>query len=63
MSFAWLGLTPKATAVLDSTPSLFVTLILVIFGLIALGTITWYIHFETNKVYKKPKSMKEAGKK
>jgi hypothetical protein len=63
MSFAWLGLTPKATAVLNATPSLFVTLILVIIGLTALGTIAWYIHFETNKVYKKPKPIKEAGKK
>jgi hypothetical protein len=62
-AFKFFGFTPEATAVLQATPFLLVTLVLVLLGLISLGLIAWYIHYETNKVYAKPKPVKGAGKK
>ncbi|ESZ97650.1 hypothetical protein SBOR_1966 [Sclerotinia borealis F-4128] len=61
-SFKWLNLTPKATAVLQATPFLFVELILVLVGLFTLVGIAWWIHYETNKAYAKPKVKKDAKK-
>jgi len=55
-AFKGFHFTPKATAVLQANPFLFVTIILVLLGCIGLGLVAWYIHFVTNKVYKKPKA-------
>lgn len=62
-AFKWIGFTPKATAVLQADPFLLVALVLVLVGCIALGLIAWYIHFVTNKPYRKPKPVKDAPKK
>lgn len=59
-AFKWLGLTPKARAVLVANPFYFVILVLVLVSCISLGLIAWYIHFVTNKVYYKPKPKKEG---
>ncbi|CAD6456082.1 7d8fc7cb-3d92-40d9-aa60-58f970f47c47-CDS [Sclerotinia trifoliorum] len=61
-AFKWLGFTPKATAVLQADPFLFVQLILVLVGLSVLVGIAWWIHYETNKPYAKPKVKKDAKK-
>ncbi|CCD54088.1 hypothetical protein H4I96_06878 [Botrytis cinerea] len=61
-AFKWLGFTPKATAVLQTTPFLFVQLILVLIGLFTLVAIAFWIHYETNKPYAKPKVKKDAKK-
>jgi len=61
-AFKFFGFTPKATAVLQADPFLLVALVLVLLGCISLGMIAWYIHFVTNKVYKKPKPVKDAKK-
>ncbi|PQE13052.1 hypothetical protein CJF32_00008944 [Rutstroemia sp. NJR-2017a WRK4] len=61
-AFKWLGFTPKATAVLQANPFLFLELILVLLGLFTLGGIAWAIHYETNKPYRKPKVKKGEEK-
>lgn len=61
-AFKFFNFTPKATAVLQRDPFLLVILLLVLVGLIGLGVLSWYIHFVTNKVYKKPgDKKKEVG--
>jgi hypothetical protein len=60
-AFKWLGFTPEATAVLQADPFLLVTLVLVIVGMIMLAVIAWLIHWQTNKVYAKPKEKKAKG--
>jgi hypothetical protein len=59
-AFEFFGFTTAATNVLKADPALLVTLILVILGMISLSLIAWYIHFVTNKVYYKPKLVKDA---
>ncbi|KAF7902132.1 uncharacterized protein EAF01_007430 [Botrytis porri] len=61
-AFKWLNFTPKATAVLQATPFLFVQLILVLIGLFVLAGIAFWISYETNKPYAKPKVKKDAKK-
>lgn len=61
-AFKFFGFTPKATAVLAKTPMLFVILLLVIFAMVGLGLLAFYIHVVTNRVYKKPKPVKDAKK-
>ncbi|KAI9646183.1 hypothetical protein NHQ30_005623 [Ciborinia camelliae] len=61
-AFKWLRFTPKATAVLQANPFLFVELILVLVGLFALVGIALLIHYQTNKPYAKPKVKKDAKK-
>lgn len=58
-AFKAFGFTPKATAVLQADPFLLVILVLVLFSCIGLGLLAWYIHFVTNKVYAKPKAVKD----
>jgi hypothetical protein len=62
MTFEFLGLTPAALATLNAFPNLFVTLVLVIVGLLILGGIIFWVHYETSKPYAKPK-VKKDGKK
>ena len=62
-AFKGFGFTPKATAILQADPFLLVILLLVLVGLIGLGLLAWYIHFVTNKVYRKPKEVKGGGEK
>jgi hypothetical protein len=62
-AFKFIGFTPKATAVLQANPFLLVALVLVIVGCTALGLIAFYIHWVTNKPYRKPKPVKDAAKK
>ncbi|KYK61262.1 hypothetical protein DCS_02404 [Drechmeria coniospora] len=66
-NFDWLkavGATNEAVAVLNDQPQLFVTLILVIVGLIIQCLVIWYIHFATLKPeQKKKKEKKKDGSK
>jgi len=65
-AFKFLGFTPKATAVLQTDSFFFVTLVLVLLGLHLMGGLAFYVHWVTNKPYKKPKvkkEKKENGKK
>jgi hypothetical protein len=62
-AFKFFGFTPKATAVLQAKPFFLVILILVLVGMFALIGIAYYIHFVTNRPYKKPKAVKGAEKK
>ncbi|KIN01710.1 hypothetical protein OIDMADRAFT_179031 [Oidiodendron maius Zn] len=55
-AFNWLNLTPEATAVLRANPFLFAELVIVLVSCMLIILLAWYIHFVTNKVYKKPKS-------
>ncbi|CAD6503175.1 BgTH12-02843 [Blumeria graminis f. sp. triticale] len=55
-AFKWLNFTPKATAVIQASPFLLVSLFLTLIGLQFLGLLGYYIHYETSKAYKKPKS-------
>jgi len=58
-AFGFFGFTPAATEVLRATPFLLVILVLVLAGMISLVGIAVLIHFQTNKVYAKPKAKKE----
>lgn len=58
-AFDWIGFTPKATAVLKANPFYLVALLLVLVSCISLGLIAYWIHFVTNKPYRKPKVVKE----
>jgi len=62
-AFKFFGFTPKATAVLQANPILLLDLVIVLFGCIGIGLLAWYIHFVTNKPYRKPKPVKDAPKK
>ncbi|PHH66452.1 hypothetical protein CDD81_7507 [Ophiocordyceps australis] len=62
-NFNWLksvGATNEAVAVLNDQPSLFVSLIAVIVGLIVQGLLLWYIHFATLKPEQKKKKTKKS---
>lgn len=62
-AFKFFGFTPKATAVLQANPFYLLILlatIIVCFGIIGLA---YYIHYETNKPYAKPKVKKDANAK
>ena len=61
-AFKFFGFTPKATAVLQATPFLLVILVLVLISMFLLVGIAFLIHFQTNKVYAKPKPKKEIKK-
>jgi hypothetical protein len=61
-AFKFFGFTPKATAVLQATPFLLVVLVLVLVSMFLLVGIAFLIHFQTNKVYAKPKEKKEIKK-
>ncbi|EKD16834.1 hypothetical protein MBM_05303 [Drepanopeziza brunnea f. sp. 'multigermtubi' MB_m1] len=54
-AFRFLGFTPKATAVLQATPMLFLILVLVLAAMTGLGLLAFYIHIVTNRPYRKPK--------
>jgi hypothetical protein len=58
-AFDWINFTPKATAVLKADPFLLLALVLVLVGCMSLGLIAFWIHFVTNKPYRKPKAVKE----
>ena len=62
-AFEFFHFTPKATAVLQARPVLLLTLLLCIISCVLLGCTAWYIHYETNKVYKKPKPVKDNARK
>ena len=62
-AFKFFNFTPKATAVLQADPFLLVILLLVLSGLSGLGVLSWYIHWVTNKPYKKPKVEAKPGAK
>jgi hypothetical protein len=59
-AFKFLGLTPKALAVVQADPFLLVILVLVLLGLHAIGGLAFYIHWVTNKPYRKPKPVKDG---
>lgn len=61
-AFKFFGFTPSATAVLQATPFLLVILLLVLVSMGLLIGIAFLIHFQTNKVYAKPKAKKEIKK-
>jgi len=61
-AFKFFGFTPAATAVLQRSPFLLLVLVIVLVACISLGLLAWYIHYVTNKPYKKPKAVK-GGKK
>lgn len=54
-----LGATDEAVAVLNDQPQVFVTLVLVLVGLIAQCGLIWYIHYATMK----PEQKKAAQEK
>jgi hypothetical protein len=60
-SFTFLGLTTEATNVVRATPSLLITLVLVLVAMSGLIGVAFYIHWITNKVYAKPKPAKGAA--
>jgi hypothetical protein len=62
-AFKFFGFTPAATAVLQRSPLLLVTLVVVLVVLAGLGLLAWYIHYVTNIPYRKPKEVKGAAKK
>lgn len=63
-AFKFFGFTPKATAVLQASPILLLALVLVLISMFLLIGVAWLIHFQTNKVYAKPKEKEEVkGKK
>lgn len=59
-AFEFLGFTKEATDVLKASPFLLAALVIVLLSMVSLGLLAWYIHFVTNKVYKKPKVVKDA---
>jgi hypothetical protein len=61
-AFKFIGFTPAATAVLQRSPFLLAAVVIVLVACISLGLLTWYIHFITNKPYKKPKAVKDGKK-
>lgn len=61
-AFKFFGFTPKATAVLQATPFLLVILVLVLVSMGLLIGLAYLIHFQTNKVYAKPKEKKQVKK-
>ena len=61
-AFKFFHFTPKATAVLQASPFLLVTLVLVLVSMGLLVGIAFLIHWQTNKVYAKPKAKKEVKK-
>lgn len=61
-AFKFLGFTPEATAVLQANPMFLVILLVVLLGMGAIGLIAFLIHYETNKVYYKPKPKKDDKK-
>ncbi|KAG9228222.1 hypothetical protein BJ875DRAFT_412997 [Amylocarpus encephaloides] len=64
-AFKWLGFTDKATAVLQANPLYLVILLIVLVSMGGIIGLAYYIHFKTNKPYRKPKEVKGAkgGKK
>ncbi|RDW71112.1 hypothetical protein BP6252_07675 [Coleophoma cylindrospora] len=58
-AFKFFGFTPKATAVLQKNPELLAILVACLVGCILLGLLAYYIHYETNKPYRKPKPTKK----
>jgi len=61
-AFKFFGFTPKATAVLQASPMFLVVLVVVLVVLALMGVLAWYIHYETNKPYAKPKVKKDEKK-
>jgi hypothetical protein len=61
-AFKFIGFTPAATAVLQRDPFLLAAVVIVLFACISLGLLAWYIHFVTNKPYRKPKEVKDGKK-
>lgn len=61
-AFKFLGFTPEATAVLQADPFQLVALLLVLVSIVLLVVIVFLIHWQTNKVYYKPKPKKEVKK-
>jgi len=61
-AFKFIGFTPKATAVLAASPILLLGVVLVLVSIGILIGVAFLIHFQTNKVYAKPKEKKEAKK-
>jgi uncharacterized membrane protein len=61
-AFKFFGFTPKATAVLQASPILLVTLVLVLVSMGILVGVAFLIHWQTNKVNAKPKAKKEVKK-
>jgi uncharacterized membrane protein len=59
-AFKFFGFTPKATAVLAASPILFLTLVLALLSMGILVGVAYLIHWQTNKVYYKPKPKKEV---
>jgi len=59
--FKFLGLTAPALVTVQATPSLILTLVLVLAAMGGLIGLAYYIHWETGKVYKKPKPAKGAA--
>lgn len=55
-AFKFLNLTPKATAVLQARPFLFVSILLTLTGLSSMILLGFYINYETGKPYRKPKT-------
>jgi hypothetical protein len=61
-AFEFLGFTKEATAVLKANPMYLGILLIVLVSMGALVAIAWYIHYETNKPYAKPKVKKDDKK-
>jgi hypothetical protein len=62
-AFEFLGFTKEATAVLKADPMLLGILLIVLVAMGLIVGVAWWIHYETNKVYAKPKVKKEDKKK
>jgi hypothetical protein len=61
-AFKFFGFTQAATQVLQRSPLLLVVLVVVLFACTSLGLLAWYIHYVTNRPYRKPKDVKGAKK-
>ncbi|KAL3423661.1 hypothetical protein PVAG01_05408 [Phlyctema vagabunda] len=59
-AFKFIGFTPKATAVLQKNPELLLVIVACLVGCGLIGGLAYYIHYETNKPYAKPKVKKDA---
>lgn len=57
-SFRWLGFTDKATAVLQTTPFFFFTILITLGAVGTIIAMAGIIHYFTNKPYYKPKPKK-----
>lgn len=59
-AFKFFGFTPEATRALQANPFFLVTLVLVLVSMGVLVGVAFLIHWQTNKVYAKPKAKKEV---